>query len=83
MITNQINEISVWLDQLEDEGVDVSLMRLLCTYNYLSNFSFFQFGSGYSFGNSGFGDGAYAYISPSLYGGGCNCPVVGEEWDLL
>lgn len=37
MITNQINEISVWLDQLEDEGLDVSLLRLLCGYNYFSN----------------------------------------------
>lgn len=35
---NEINEITVWLDQLEDEGQDVSLMRLLCSYNFLSPF---------------------------------------------
>ena len=35
MLTNKINEITVWLDQLEDEGQDVSLIRLLCSYNYL------------------------------------------------
>lgn len=36
MLTNNINETSVWLDQQEDEGLDVSLMRLLCSYNYLA-----------------------------------------------
>ena len=30
-----INEITVWLDQLEDDGQDVSCLRLLCSYNYL------------------------------------------------
>lgn len=36
MIINEINEITVWLDQLEDEGQDISSLRSLCSYNYLS-----------------------------------------------
>lgn len=36
MITSQINETTVWLDQLEDEGQDVFASRLLCTYNYFN-----------------------------------------------
>lgn len=35
MLVSQINEISVWLDQQEDEGLDVSLLRNMCVYNYL------------------------------------------------
>lgn len=33
-----VNEITVWLDQLEEQGVDVSLCRILTEYNYLLNF---------------------------------------------
>ena len=32
-----VNEITVWLDQLEEDGQDVFSFRLLCNYNYLSN----------------------------------------------
>lgn len=32
-----INEITVWADKLEDEGTDVSLIRLLCSNNFLCN----------------------------------------------
>lgn len=70
MITNLINETSVWLDQLEDEGIDVSFLRLLCTYNYLSNFivdgNGYEWGVDFSWGNDrdrgemGVGDTSYA-----------------------
>lgn len=42
MITNEINEITVWLDQLEYEGQDVSSFRILCSYNYFCNVMFYN-----------------------------------------
>lgn len=68
MIINKINEIGVWLDQLEDEGVDVSLMRLLCIYGYLAlsinSENIYVFVGSYYLGSAftegdGFGDSYY------------------------
>lgn len=61
MITNQINEVSVWADQLEDEGQDVSLLRLLCIYNYISLF----FGYNYGFD--------FEYHTDECEGSPCSC----------
>lgn len=55
MLQGTVNEITVFLDQQEDEGIDTSLLRTLCIYNYLSNFLM----SGLFFADrQNFGDGA-------------------------
>ena len=61
MITSQVNEITVWLDQQEDEGQDVSLSRILCSYNYLFDVMSFDhlgnmFNDENNFGNADDGD---------------------------
>ena len=70
MITSQINEITVWADQLEDEGQDVSSLRTLCVYNYFSYLC--GYGGVHEYGNTtGFGNGySDVYECGNGYGSG-------------
>lgn len=82
MIIYQINEISVWLDQLEDEGQDVLSMRLLCSYNYcVPLFEFFAARDYDLCGCGGYFSNfiEYQYISNGYYGVGDGTGTLEEE----
>lgn len=68
MIINLINEFTVWIDSLEDEGIDVSLLRLLCSYNYFPYLMVFPSENNYRYYAGVFlGDGGDLAISPMLH----------------
>ena len=72
MINLNINELSVWTDSLEDSNVDVSLVRLLSIYHYLSlNLSYgYDYGNVYEYSNGyGYSNG-YEYSNGYGYGNG-------------
>ncbi len=60
MIKTTINEITVFADKLEDDGLNVSLLRLLSIYNYPCNILVESNGFEYNMdGTAGFGSGGY------------------------
>lgn len=73
MITNEINEISIWLDQQEDEGLDVSSLRILCAYNYFTPFlvSLISYKACYEFGRTHTSFGNITEDATGFYGDGC------------